>query len=163
MIEYETGMVLSPADMKAVSERMSRPLGTGLKRSRDVTLDVPPPHEDEPEEPEEVVRGVESNTLKTVEEETDDPISDPCSAARETVIEVETVTEEAATGPATDTAEATSPTEPEVPSPVKEAGGIHAGPYDFDTDEEDLQVEDTPEPAARPEERSSTTYHCPIR
>jgi hypothetical protein len=98
-----------------------------LKQGRgDATLDVPSPREDEPEEP-EVVRGVESPTLKTVEEEMDDPISDP-SAAQETVIEVETVTEEAATGPAMDTAEATAPTEPEVPPPVKEAGGIHPGP-----------------------------------
>ncbi len=69
MIDYESGMAFSPADLRAVSERMTRPLGTGLKRSEDVTLDVPP-CKDEPEEP-EVIRGVESPTLETVVEDTD--------------------------------------------------------------------------------------------
>ncbi len=146
-------------------------MGTGLKRSGDVTLDVPPPHEDELEEP-EIVRGVESPTLKTVMVETDDPILDP-SVARETVMEVETVTEEkavktvteeAAAGPATETATAAAPMEPEVPIPVKKwVIGTHPGPYHFNEDsksnEEDPHLGGTTTvpaarvPAARPEDR----------
>jgi hypothetical protein len=62
IVDYKTSMSISPADMRAASERKYRPLGTGFKRSGDVTLDVPSPREDEPEEP-EVIRGVESPTL----------------------------------------------------------------------------------------------------
>jgi hypothetical protein len=96
--DADMGVTLSPADVKEVRARMARPVGTGLRRSDEVTLDVPPPHKDEPEVPGEpqVARGrVKSPTLETVvetveEDEADDPTSDP-QEERKTAMEAESV------------------------------------------------------------------------
>jgi hypothetical protein len=128
--DMDTGVTLSRADVKEVRARMARPVGTGLRRSDDVTLDVPPPHEDEPEVPGEpqVARGrVESPTLETVvetveEDEADDPISDP-QEKRETTQEAETVIDWTATSPAMQTSETAGTADPEDPPPAEQAEG----------------------------------------
>jgi hypothetical protein len=160
----DSGTMFLPADICTVRERMSRPPWTGLKRSADVTLDVPPPREDEPEEP-EVVRGVESPTLKTVvetvEEDTDDSISDP-TEARETVMEEETVPEWAATGPATQTSEAIDTTDPEELPPAEDAGGMHPEPdgsdsYNFDDSDEERPQENDPQDEEEPPQEDDSS------
>jgi hypothetical protein len=159
--DMDTGVTLSPADVKEVRERMARPVGTGLGRSVEVTLDVPPPYEDEPEVPGEpqVARGrVESPTLETVvetveEEETDDPISDP-HEARETVMAEETVIHWTATGSVMQTSEKADTTDPEAPPPAEQAGG-----KDPESDSSDLfsfsdSDEERPQAEAKQEQDS---------
>ncbi len=120
-----------------------------------MTLDVPPPHDNEPKEPEDV-EGWETPTHNLFEDPVEEKTVtiDPISCTSPVV---ETVTEEAATGPATDTAEATAPMDPRVPPPNNVPGGMHPGPYSFSDGEE----EDAPAPAARQMRRSRTVLPVP--